>query len=639
LNRAGSNWGNAMIEGTGQRPSRMVLLAGGSASHRRDRSTPLPLVNVAGISVIERMIAAAADAGFEDIAIIVDCRADATRRHVLNVSRRRGIAVTVIRDDRASDSIRESVSAARDIFGEAPIVLLPVDRVVSPALLKLLKGQTLQSGEVVVTVGRDLYIDSPKEGAARPLLTNVEHWWLPLRTEHDRRDATWRLVESSAKPLDGSLASRINRPLSVLLTRVLVARLSAITSVQVTLLAFVVSAAAASALAVGLPVVAGILIPLAAVLDRADGHIARVTERPSAFGSFLDPVLDRASDGLVIMAAGIYLATDHRLASIAGSAQVSLAIALSGAAMLSHLLVSYSTSKAIIEVGHLYVGPLIGGGRGRDRRLLIISMGAILAAFHPAAVVISMTAVAVLATGIVVSRLSWSWWFTGRGSAVAGVRAVVFDFDATIADSMNFLTELAVGLMVDELGLTRPEATDGYLATTGADFDTQLAELLPGLAAATPIAQRFEAARTTWMPQCKMFPDVLPALDRLKSAGIPVSVCSSTSRRLVHDFCERHDLLRRLISAEGWTPGHNKATQLARAVGGTGFRAEEVVFVGDSRRDADIARMVGTRFVGLVRKGSPDVFEGSGEHVVGSLLSLACGVSRAARSPIEVKRL
>ena len=156
-------------------------------------------------------------------------------------------------------------------------------------------------------------------------------------------------------------------------------------------------------------------------------------------------MLDRASDGLVIIGAGIYLATDDRLASIAGSAQVPLAIALSGGALLSHLLVSYTTSKATIEVGHWYEGSFIGGGRGRDRRLLIISAGAGLAAIEPAAVAVALVVVALLSTGIVVSRLLWSWWLSGSGSTVIGLRAVVLDFDGTIADSMEFLTELAVG--------------------------------------------------------------------------------------------------------------------------------------------------------------------------------------------------
>ena len=61
-------------------------------------------------------------------------------------------------------------------------------------------------------------------------------------------------------------------------------------------------------LALGMPVLAAVLIQLATILDRVDGHVARVTRRPSAFGCYLDPVLDRVADGLIMIGAGIYVA-------------------------------------------------------------------------------------------------------------------------------------------------------------------------------------------------------------------------------------------------------------------------------------------------------------------------------------------
>jgi phosphoglycolate phosphatase-like HAD superfamily hydrolase len=202
---------------------------------------------------------------------------------------------------------------------------------------------------------------------------------------------------------------------------------------------------------------------------------------------------------------------------------------------------------------------------------------------------------------------------------------------------MGFLTDLAVGLIVDEFGLTRPEATDRYLATAGADFHSQLVELFPEVGATALIARRFETVRATWMPQCEMFTDVLPALEQLASAEVPVFVCSSTSVPLVQDFCRRHALQCRFTSIDGWMPGHDKALQVARVIDLTGLRSDEIVFVADSRRDVDIARDIGTRFVGLVRNGAPDAFAGTGEHVVGSLLKLARDVGRVARSPIVRK--
>ena len=75
-----------------------------------------------------------------------------------------------------------------------------------------------------------------------------------------------------------------------------------------------------------------------------------------------------------------------------------------------------------------------------------------------------------LSAWIVVVRLRRSWWAAGPGSQYAGVRAVALDFDGTVADSMGFLTDLAVGLLVDELGFERAEAARQYLATAGSEF-------------------------------------------------------------------------------------------------------------------------------------------------------------------------
>src|SRR6202022_4039927 len=93
---------------------------------------------------------------------------------------------------------------------------------------------------------------------------------------------------------------------------------------------------------------------------------------------------------------------------------------------------------------------------------------------------VSLGAVALLSVWIVVVRLYRSWWATGPGSPYWGARAVAFDFDGTVADSMGFLTDLAVGLLVDELGFERADASRQYLATSGSAFGTQLDEIAPG---------------------------------------------------------------------------------------------------------------------------------------------------------------
>ena len=135
-----------------------------------------------------------------------------------------------------------------------------------------------------------------------------------------------------------------------------------------------------------------------------------------------------------------------------------------------------------------------------------------------------------------------------------------------------------------------------------------------------------------------MFSDVVPALEHLAAAGIPSCCAAVHARRSLHEFCDRYGLLHRFASVDGWRPGNNKSVDFVSGVAAAGFAGHEVVFVGDARRDADVARAAGTRFVGLVRTGHPDSLAGSGAKVVGSLSELAADLVRAVRSPVTGTR-
>jgi choline kinase/phosphoglycolate phosphatase-like HAD superfamily hydrolase/phosphatidylglycerophosphate synthase len=679
-------------------PARLVVLASGIGSRLRSKTNPKPLVELGGLSLVERALAAARHAGFDEVVVVTGHRADQIDRHVLEVSRRRGIAVTAVRNERYREGNGLSALAARDEVGDGPFALVMADHVFSPSLLGRLKQASVEPGEVLVAVDTRLGLatgvdpgDATKvritdgciqeigkhlavydafdvgafvcgpalfdavdkavaagdsslagaiqvladAGAARALPIGDEEWWFDVDTPRDHRNGSRHMYRATGKPLDGAIAARLNRTLSQrVVTPALLALFPRITPNQVTLLAFTVAVAAAAGFAVGAPIAAALLLALASVLDGSDGEVARLTYRSSPYGAFLDAVLDRAADGILFTGAAIYLATDTDLGDLLGGAQLPLALSVSGAALVGHLLVSYTTAKAAIDLGHRYSGSLLGGGHGRDLRLLLVTVGALAAAVEPLALLVALAVVALLCAWIVVVRLHRSWWTAGPGSQYTGVRAVALDFDGTVADSMGFLTDLAVGLLVGEFGFERAEAARQYLATAGSEFATQLDELAPDQPRLAEVATRFEAEKTRWMGSCDMFTDVVPAIERLAAAGVPVLLCSSTRAPLVREFCERYGLLDRFASVDGWSPGHTKSVQLVSGVAATGLAGHEVVFVGDARRDADVARAADTRFVGLVRAGHPDALAGSGAKVVGSLSALAAAVAQAVRSPV-----
>src|SRR3954464_4781320 len=133
-------------------PSRLVVLAGGMGSRLRSKPSPKPLVELGGISLVERALAGARQAGFSEVVVVTGHRGEQIDRHVLEVSRRRGIAVTVVRNERYREGNGLSALAARERVGCEPFALVMADHVFSPSLLQRLKQATVQPGEIVVAV-------------------------------------------------------------------------------------------------------------------------------------------------------------------------------------------------------------------------------------------------------------------------------------------------------------------------------------------------------------------------------------------------------------------------------------------------------------------------------------------------------
>jgi CDP-L-myo-inositol myo-inositolphosphotransferase len=652
------------------------------------------------MTLLERSIVAAHEAGFDEVVVVTGHEHERVGREALGVSRRRGLRVSVVHNARYREGNGLSVLAAKDVVGDAPFGLVMADHVFGLALLRRLRTESVRPGEVVVAVDRSLgratgvdpadamkirltgervtaigktlsaydgfdagafvctaaVLDTVEEtaesgdtslagavrelaglGRARALPLEDGEWWFDVDTPNDYRRGSRFLFRSTGKGLDGAVATRLTREISQrFVTPALLRVFPSITPNQVTVTAFAVAFAAAVALTAHAPLIAAILILAASVLDGSDGEIARLAHRSSRFGSFFDAVLDRAADGLLFTGAAIYLATSRDLAGSLGSAQVPIVSAVAGLALVGHLLVSYTTAKATVDLGHRYHGALVAGGRGRDLRLLMLTLGALGAAVHASALLAALAVVAVLCAWIVSVRLRASWWACGPGARYMGVRAVAFDFDGTVADSMGTLAKVAAELLSVELGMPPDEATSRYLATAGDDFRTQLDIIADGYPRLDEIAASFEATKEVIMEGCRPFADAEEAIERLGRADVPTLVCSSTRVELVQEFCRRHGLAQRLDAVDGWRPDHSKAAQLRAWAAAVGVPPRDVIFVGDALRDARIARDAGVRFVGLFRPSHPDAFAASGVPVLTSLTDVALLVARARRSPVTV---
>jgi CDP-diacylglycerol--glycerol-3-phosphate 3-phosphatidyltransferase len=104
----------------------------------------------------------------------------------------------------------------------------------------------------------------------------------------------------------------------------------------ITVIGFVLTVGVAVVLAQGHLFLGGLLIIAAALFDALDGTLARMMERTSRFGAFLDSTLDRFSEAIIYLGLFIYLIEQDK----------NLELVLIYATVVGSLMVSYSRARA-----------------------------------------------------------------------------------------------------------------------------------------------------------------------------------------------------------------------------------------------------------------------------------------------------
>ena len=132
------------------------------------------------------------------------------------------------------------------------------------------------------------------------------------------------------------------------------------------------------------------LILLAGFFDILDGAVARNCRQASAFGSFLDSVLDRYSDLSLLVGLLIHFSRQGRVLY-----QVLLGLALMGTA-----LVPYTRARAETLIPKCNVGVM-----ERPERVLLIFFGAAIPSIMPVVIWV----LAILTNLTVVQRILYTW--------------------------------------------------------------------------------------------------------------------------------------------------------------------------------------------------------------------------------------
>ncbi|MFC1888296.1 CDP-alcohol phosphatidyltransferase family protein [Thermodesulfobacteriota bacterium] len=152
-------------------------------------------------------------------------------------------------------------------------------------------------------------------------------------------------------------------------------------------------AGAVFALGHGFP--AACIAAAAQVLDGVDGQFARLTNAQTKGGAFMDSVLDRYSDGAMMIGMTVYLVW------LPAPVAPWLLLVVGSAALIGTNLISYSSARA--EALGIDLGPPTLASKGT--RTTVMVLGGLGSAAWPPLPLVALVYLAVHATAVVAGRL------------------------------------------------------------------------------------------------------------------------------------------------------------------------------------------------------------------------------------------
>lgn len=405
-----------------------VILAAGRGS-RLSRSDSKPLTPLLGVPLIERTMRTALEGGATEFVVVTGYRAEPVQAFVTELGRRLGVPVSVVHNPEWNElGNGRSLWHARSQL-DSPFLLLMADHLFEAGIIDRLRQAELPADGLLLAVdedvrredidmddvtrvlhedGRILAIgkemprfnafdtgvflstpaivpaleeafaagDSSLSGAVSVLSSRDRArvvdiggaYWADVDDERAFRRGEEGLVSRlRGKANDGPVSRHLNRPISTFLSRHLAG--TRITPNQISLACFGLSVLAAAIMlypAYPALLAGGLLAQLASIVDGCDGEVARLKWQQSAYGGWLDAVLDRYADAMLLSAMAMH-------AFFASGSIVPVAWGF--AAVTGALVLSYTADK----YDGLMRERIASRWRlGRDVRMLILCIGAIL---------------------------------------------------------------------------------------------------------------------------------------------------------------------------------------------------------------------------------------------------------------------
>jgi len=195
-----------------------------------------------------------------------------------------------------------------------------------------------------------------------------------------------------------------------------------------------------------------------------------------------------------------------------------------------------------------------------------------------------------------------------NGDTCMKTRALLFDFDGTLVDTMEGFADIA-GEVIHQFHpeISFEEARRRYLETSGVPFFQQLEIILPGDPTNSKKAAIFEETKKEGFFRSTFSEEVRFVITQLRERGILVGVSSNNFQYLIEQFIEREGLQFDIVL--GFKHGFEKGKHhFEYVLHHFQLKKDELTFVGDSLKDAEKAISNDISFIGLCGTFTKDQF-------------------------------
>jgi phosphatidylglycerophosphate synthase len=313
-------------------------------------------LEIAGLTVIDRLVVTAHRAGCAPITIITSVPLRLVRCSALGIDTTH---MPALRDQAVAAPVRPD--AAGRLQGSPDGALLIEGSVLVD--VRDLENVIAQGGQLVSAQGKPLpvgmTVDRPKPVVAGPVAVLI----LDAASAAEAERKLWASLTS---PADGLVDRLLNRPLGRPLSKLLVR--TPISPNQVSLVSILTGLASAWFFARGDFVIGALVFQLCAIIDCVDGDLARAAFKQSRLGKWLDLGGDQVVHFSVFAAIGIGVArTDPSVPALALGASAAFGV------LLSFALIVRALRQPAAQRGPL-LNKLLDATANRDFSVLMLAL-------------------------------------------------------------------------------------------------------------------------------------------------------------------------------------------------------------------------------------------------------------------------